>query len=124
MGVVYARWGESRCPPESTLLYDGIIIHAASMLANLLCIPRDSANSTSQSDASTATPSSHITRMEPLLYANQMNVTDAIPCALCHVRTQSVSGLSTCPSGWTKQYGGYLMTFHELSTTDIANVYR
>ena len=124
IGLVYTRWGERTCSSaDVTLLYDGIIVQAASMLTNLLCIPRESNNS-NQSDASTnTTPPSHITRMEPLLYTNQMGVTDAIPCALCHVTNQSTiftfSGRSTCPGDWVRQYSGYLITSYELSTTDV-----
>ena len=124
---MYTRWAECTCPLDTTLLYDGIIVQAANMLTNLLCIPQESTSS-NQSDATTTTttnttPPSHITRMEPLLYTNQLGVTDAIPCALCHISNHSTiftfSGRSTCPGDWTRQYNGHLITSYEFSTTDI-----
>ena len=36
-----------------------------------------------------------------------------IPCALCYANrstTQMIPAKVTCPSGWTKEYNGYLMT--------------
>ena len=123
IGLVYTRWAECTCPSDAILLYDGIIVQAANMLTNLLCIPKDSTSSNQSGATTTTTPSSHITRMEPLLYTNRMGVTDAIPCALCHASNQSTiftfSGRRTCPGDWTRQYSGYLTTSYELSTADV-----
>ena len=37
-----------------------------------------------------------------------------VPCAVCHVPTRDaklmIPAKVTCPSGWTKEYNGYLMT--------------
>ena len=37
-----------------------------------------------------------------------------VPCAVCHVPTRRaklmIPGRLTCPSGWTAEYNGYLMT--------------
>ena len=125
IGVVYIRWGESSCPRHTRLLHDGIVVQSANKMTNLLCIPRHSAHSASPTHPCTTTPpTSHITRMEPLLYTNQLGAADAIPCARCYSSHHSTHfmhpGSSTCPGGgWTRQYHGHLMTAYELSTTDV-----
>ena len=120
-GLTYTHWGDSACPVDTVLLYSGIIVQAASKMTNLLCIPKDSASSSQPQIG--ATPTSHITRMEPQVYTNHAGVTDAIPCSLCFVSSQSVvvtfPGNTTCPNDWTRQYHGHLITSYELSTTDI-----
>ena len=123
LGLVYIRWGECTCSPDATLLYDGIIVQAASMLTNLLCISKEPTSS-NQLDASTnATPRSHITRMEPLLYTNQMGTTDAfpVPCAISLTSQPYLHSLegALALGDWTRQYSGYLTTSYELSTTDV-----
>ena len=44
-----------------------------------------------------------------------LNQHDA-PCAVCHVRSRGsqvmIPGTNKCPSGWTREYYGYLMTSH------------
>ena len=38
------------------------------------------------------------------------------PCAVCYVRSRGsevmIPGTNKCPSGWTREYYGYLMTSH------------
>ena len=119
--MVYTRWGESTCPPNSALLHDGIVTQAATKMTNLLCIPKDNPSSTHK--GTSTTPTSHITRIEPLLYTDNLGMVNAIPCAQCYASSHSTEftlpGSTTCPSGWTKQYNGHLMTSFELSTTDV-----
>ncbi len=46
-------------------------------------------------------------------FKNNLNQHDA-PCAVCYVRSRGsqmmIPGTNKCPSGWTREYYGYLMT--------------
>ena len=46
---------------------------------------------------------------------NNLHNYDA-PCAVCYVRSRGsqmmIPGTNQCPSGWTREYYGYLMTSH------------
>ena len=117
--MVYTRWGRTICPNTtgSVLLYDGIM--AASTYgktgggANYLCLPHkpqyikfitpqysSSISATEYDDSSLGSLDSH----------------DA-PCAVCYSSTKTVKIMipakTTCPSSWTIEYVGYLMSeFH------------
>ena len=125
--MVYVRWGDNRCPPNAVLLYEGIITQAASKMANLLCIPKSSSKTSPAKQytmtMTTTTPPSHVTRMEPLLFTNLQGVVDAVPCARCYDSSHSTEftfpGSTTCPTDWTRQYYGHLITSYELSTSDV-----
>ena len=127
--MVYIRWGDNRCPPNAIRLHEGIITQAASKTANLLCIPKFSTQTsstnqyTSINQYTSTTPPSHITRMEPLLYTNLQGMVDAVPCARCYDNSHSTEftfpGSTTCPTDWTRQYYGHLITSYELSTSDV-----
>ena len=48
-------------------------------------------------------------------FSNNLQNHDA-PCAVCYVRSRGsqlmIPATNTCPSGWTREYHGYLMTSH------------
>ena len=54
---------------------------------------------------------------------------DDVPCAVCHVPTRGakfmIPAKFTCPTGWTKEYDGYLMTeryYYQSSTFECVDI--
>ena len=119
-GVVYTRWGRTVCPGElgTQLVYDGYVGGSAHNAlggggANFLCMTKDPRYLQYQAgvqghsillgteyDIGTGSPLS-------ALYQH-----DA-PCAVCQATTRSsqimIPGTYQCPTGWTREYYGYLM---------------
>lgn len=89
--------------------------------SNFLCMPKFPAYS-NKSDASPKQDRSFIYPVEYEIYSGifetkitgrrSLSYYDAI-CAVCRVQGRGsvlmIPGLNTCPSGWTKEYSGYLM---------------
>ena len=122
-GTVYIRWGRTTCPsvPGTELVYEGF---AAGTYfwekgggSNRLCLPKDPKYSgyypgvqghSSLHGSEYEMNSGH----SPLPNVHDHN----IPCAFCCVSTRSavyvVPARDDCPSGWTLEYKGYLMTEH------------
>ena len=52
---------------------------------------------------------------QPNLFTKKLNEHDA-PCAVCHVESRGsqvmIPARNICPSGWTLEYKGYLMSAH------------
>ena len=119
-GVVYTRWGKSSCPNVSstTLVYAGraggtYYTHKGGA-ANYLCMPDDP-------DYLSYTPG--VQRWNyvygavyetyggaPLSAVYHHNV----PCAVCYASTRvaviMIPAKTQCPSTWTLEYSGYLMS--------------
>ena len=116
-GVTYVRWGKSSCPSVTgtELVYAG---RAAGTFwnkqgggSNYLCLPdvpqytlRYTAGSQSYSEI-------HGTEYEvPIAGTHHHNV----PCAVCSVSTRvgvlMIPARTSCPTGWTREYYGYLMS--------------
>ena len=118
-GSTYVRWGRTVCPsvPGTTLVYSGWAggshyAHPGSG-ANYICLTQ-----TPEYLSSTSTQEFHglVYGAEYEANLNQpfggVNNQD-VPCAVCHVAQRSVlmiPGQITCPTGWTREYQGYLMT--------------
>ena len=116
-GVVYTRWGKRSCPTGTALVYSGRVGgswccgHGGA--ANYLCMPDDP-------DYGTYTPGvqgwGHIygteyeTSSSPLSAVYNHNA----PCAVCHASTRTIvlmiPAKNRCPSSWTLEYSGYLMS--------------
>ena len=119
-GAVYTRWGRTTCPTVqgSHLLYSGRAGGSPDLLkggaANYLCLPKDPDHLQYQSGVQ---GSGHIGGVEywyagfPLL--SSLNVHN-IPCAVCYVATRSMAVMvpakTRCPTDWTVEYVGYLMS--------------
>ena len=118
-GVVYTRWGKSSCPSVSgtTLVYTGRAggtypSHKGGA-ANYLCMPDDP-------DYLSYTPgvqgwsyvygAQYETGGAPLGAVYHHNV----PCAVCYASTRvavtMIPAKTQCPSTWTLEYSGYLMS--------------
>ena len=123
-GVVYTRWGKSRCPNVSgtTLVYAGRAggtwyAHKGGA-ANYLCMPdypdylSYKSGVQGYSYVYGAEYETHETGGGPLSAVNQHNV----PCAVCYASTRvtvtMIPAKTQCPSTWTLEYSGYLMSEH------------
>ena len=117
--TLYTRWGKSMCPQVggTELVYSGIaggtFYNQRGGGANYLCMPK-------------VPEYSHILRyrngtqghayvygseyQDPIQGSHDNNV----PCAVCRVSTRStvlmIPAKATCPSSWTREYYGYIMT--------------
>ena len=117
-GVVYTRWGRKSCPNDTgaQLVYEGItggsyFSHPGGG-ANYVCLPKD------PQYMSTHVPSAY-SYMHGTEYQNVNGIFsdkqghDA-PCAVCYSSIKTVKLMIpariTCPSSWTIEYKGYLMT--------------
>ena len=118
-GVVYTRWGKSTCPSVSgtTLVYAGRVggtwYSDKGGAVNYLCMPNDP-------DYLSYTPgvqgynyvygAEYETGGMPLTAVNNHNV----PCAVCYASTRvavtMIPAKTRCPSNWTLEYSGYLMS--------------
>ena len=122
-GTVYVRWGHDQCPSTAQLVYSGRAGGArwneAGSGSNPQCLPLD---------PNFLTPISGDQRWRGLMHgAEYETVTDSnsylhgrhdtdVPCAVCHVSNRTavymVPAKYTCPTGWTREYYGYLMSSH------------
>ena len=125
-GTVYVRWGHDQCPSTAQLVYSG---RAGGPFWNQggsgsypQCLPLD---------PNFLTPISGDQRGRGLMYgAEYETFTDSnshvhgshdleVPCAVCHVSNRTavymVPAKYTCPTGWTREYYGYLMSEHDAS---------
>ena len=119
-GVAYTRWGRTECPSvEGTqLLYAGRLGGTHHDLkggaANDLCMPEDPEYSELYAAGVQGTSLVMGAEYEagggPLQAFNKHN----IPCALCYVSARNtvvmLPAKRQCPSSWTLEYNGYLMT--------------
>ena len=121
-GVTYTRWGRTTCPSNQStqLLYAGRAggthyLHKGGA-ANYLCMPDNPDHL--QYESGVGAPS-QIAVVEfyfkniPSLSSFNLH---KVPCAVCYVVTRSVSVMipakTQCPTQWTLEYVGYLMTQH------------
>ena len=114
--VTYIRWGNSTCPYGADTIYSGIAAgswydHTGGAV-DPLCLPPDPQyllyKAGYQNQAQLFSVEYH-TRGTPLDHSADRNM----PCALCQVygRTNKIMIPShyECPSGWRREYYGYLM---------------
>ena len=119
-GTVYVRWGHDQCPSTAQLVYSGRAggpydVHKGGG-SNPQCLPMD---------PNFLTPISSGSQYRDLMYGAEyytyadnkypvkgVNHTD-VPCAVCHVSNRTavymVPAKYTCPTGWIREYYGYLM---------------
>ena len=117
-GVVYVRWGHDSCPDGGAqLVYEGRAGGSrwdhTGAVGNPQCLPLDPNFYKTISGAQKwaymyGTEYEHTNGF----VANSHN-TD-VPCAVCYVPTRNalymIPAKYTCPSGWTREYFGYLMS--------------
>ena len=122
-GVTYIRWGKSSCPDtnDTQLVYAGRAGGSAHTNpgggAEKLCLPLDpdyiSDSRSITSYSSTLHGAEYQTANGPHHNLHNHNV----PCAVCYTSTRAamimVPAKTECPSSWTKEYYGYLMSERE-----------
>jgi hypothetical protein len=115
-GVTYNRWGRSTCRSGAERVYagrTGSTFHEhQGGAANYVCMPND---------PQYTLPTQHGVRGHSYVYGteyeeplvsgrNQHNA----PCAVCYIPTKHsvimIPAKTWCPSGWTREYYGYLMS--------------
>ena len=112
---MYVRWGRESCPNDTSLVYNGTAVGSldgAGGTSDIFCMP---------GDPSYKHLVDRVDRSKTLLDNIQYKTDNmfsrineaSVPCAVCQSEIRSVAllqpGKMTCPEGWTKEYGGYLM---------------
>ena len=128
--VVYTCWGSSSCPsvPGTELVYSGT---AAGALwsemgggANHLCMPSDPEYTLQfQNDHQGNSDLFGAEYESPLVATHQYNVLCAVCLATAHTTVLMLPGKTTCPTSWTKEYEGYLMTERTLNRGHHRSMY-
>ncbi|XP_073234007.1 uncharacterized protein [Porites lutea] len=119
-GVKYVRWGKTKCSGDATTVYSGIMggehyTHSGGA-ANYLCLPKVPKYDRYKDGAQ------HGGLMYGTEYELSFNPFDKTlqdhnaACAVCYVESRGsmlmMPARNDCPSGWTEEYHGYLMTEH------------
>ena len=120
-GTVYVRWGHDQCPSTSQLVYSGRVggphyKHSGGG-SNPQCLPLDpnflGSISGNQGWRGLIYGAEYETWTDRHSHVHGRQSTD-VPCAVCHVSNRTavymVPAKYTCPTGWTKEYYGYLMS--------------
>ena len=119
-GTVYVRWGHDQCPSTAQLVYSGRAggpeHRSPGGGSNPQCLPMDPNFLTPirgtqyRGHMHGAEYDIHTDRDSPLYGRHDKDV----PCAVCHVSNRTavymVPAKYTCPSEWTREYYGYLMS--------------
>lgn len=109
------RWGHVFCPSNTTKIYNGISAGSdfrnSGSGSNTLCLPHAPTYDFSPTGLNTVRGASiHRAR-----YSTDLK--QQMPCAVCLVPQRSVihtfPAQPTCPTGWTLEYTGFLMTSHD-----------
>ena len=119
--VTYIRWGNSTCPYGADTIYSGVVAGSGyghqGAAVDPLCLPPDpqyySLYQAGYQDYGLLYGAEYqLHSSSPINYADDRNV----PYALCQVygRTNKIMIPShyECPSGWRREYYGYLMAGH------------
>ena len=118
-GVAYERWGSSSCRSGADLVYAGwtgsTFDSDRGGAANYVCMPNNPDYTLSGLAGVHGRSYVYGTEYEgpPVVSGREQH---NAPCAVCYVSTQHtvimIPAKSTCPSGWTREYYGYLMSEH------------
>ena len=117
VGVSYTRWGNNRCPKGSESVYSGTMagtfFTSTGGGANFLCLPEEPDYKSLNTKDKGSISYLYGTEYEsPIVGIHDHGV----PCAVCYVSGRSakqmIPAITTCPSGWTREYYGYIMTAH------------
>ena len=121
-GAVYVRWGRTSCPTGqgTELVYSGRAggshHNHRGGAANHLCMPD---NPEHLQYSSGVNGQSYVYGVEYDPHGNQpLRSVDShnVPCAVCFAATRDtilmIPAKLTCPTNWTLEYTGYLMTEH------------
>ena len=113
--VIYTRWGKRTCRPGAYLVYAG---RAGTSFhshkgggSNYLCMPNDPEYTLAYKSGVQGHSYMYGVEYEATAGVNRNN--HNAQCAVCLVSNKEVSLMipakTSCPSGWTREYYGYLM---------------
>ncbi|XP_078364886.1 uncharacterized protein LOC144649286 isoform X2 [Oculina patagonica] len=118
-GVQYVRWGRTTCPSGVEIVYKGIIggehYNHPGGGVNYLCLPHnpkyDKYKDGWQHSGYVYGTEYEVNTFNPF----KKNLHDhEAPCAVCFAKSRGsmliMPARNDCPSGWTEEYHGYLMT--------------
>ncbi|XP_071823073.1 uncharacterized protein [Apostichopus japonicus] len=116
-GGVYIRWGRDVCPSSADQVYSGLAAGpdrtATGGGANYLCLPESPVYDRPQSGVQDRTSRLYGVEYRFDFPPIQYVVAHDIPCAVCESIGRStvlmVPARPSCPSGWTREYYGFLM---------------
>ena len=120
-GIVYVRWGHDECPSTAQLVYSGRAggpRHDQGGGSNPQCLPLNPSYLraiSGRQDRAYMYGAEYETNTDSNSHVHGVDDTD-VPCAVCHVSNRTavymVPAKYTCPTGWTREYYGYLMSSH------------
>jgi len=109
-GVVYTRWGKRTCPTGTALVYSGRVG------GSWYIVTKEEQQTTSVCQTILTMGFSQVhgteyeTHSSPLSAVHDHNAT----CAVCHASTRTIvlmiPAKNWCPSSWTLEYSGYLIS--------------
>ncbi len=117
-GVTFIIWGNKKCPKSKKMerLYYGVVAgtyyNNKGGSAEYLCLPDEPEYASKRAIGNTLT---HVSRLYGTEYEFPINgVHDhGAPCALCYDADDNTQvmmpAMTSCPSGWTRDYVGFLM---------------
>ena len=122
-GASYIRWGQNTCPTGRTTVYTGRVGGTAYSLkggaSNQVCLPENPQYYAMFRRGVQGHSIMYGSEYEQPVNSHNAASNENVPCAVCSVtRRQQVLMIpakATCPSDWTREYNGYLMS--ELTTT-------
>eukprot|EP00118_Oscarella_pearsei_P023396 m.279734 g.279734 ORF g.279734 m.279734 type:complete len:293 (+) comp40625_c1_seq3:203-1081(+) len=120
VSVTYTRWGRTSCLTGAELVYKGRVggeyyTHPGGG-TNYQCLPDnpiyDKYYTGSQSVAYMYNAQYEVYNFNP--FSPNVYPEDDVPCAVCRVKRKTsllvIPARNVCPSGWRREYYGYLMT--------------
>jgi len=127
-GSTYVRWGHTSCPSRTELVYDGYagggFWEHSGAGTNYLCLPKNP-----EWSSKLVTPPREYGYVYGAEYQTHGSTMDAvkdheIPCAVCRINSKSVVMIPakwTCPSGWIREYYGYLVSerYNQVSSKEF-----
>ena len=120
-GVVYVRWGKTSCPDDNDtqLVYSGragkAFWNQKGGGINYQCFPEDPEYSHYRAGVQEHSSVYGVEYEVPISQLGSINLHNHnVPCAVCLATTRvavvMIPAKLTCPTGWTKEYNGYLMS--------------
>ncbi|XP_006823652.2 short-chain collagen C4-like [Saccoglossus kowalevskii] len=118
-GTLYIRWGRTTCPSTAELVYEGVIggedFDIDGGGSNFQCLPLDPIWDNPMGGTDTYRGRMYGTEYSTHTFVpfSDLHHHDAV-CAVCLVKSRSrllmIPARNVCPSEWTREYYGYLMT--------------
>ncbi len=116
--MTFIRWGHKECPKikKTRLLYYGVVAgtyynHKGGS-AEYICLPHEPKYASKRANPNTLGHLSYLFGTEYEFPINGVHNHGA-PCALCYDADDNTQvmmpAMTSCPRGWTKDYGGFLM---------------